>query len=71
MNRPLAMLGTYRSIIQCESLIGVGAEPWRSIAALMLPCYRDSLRVLAQGLSADEQREFERLVVSVHAGEGG
>jgi len=60
------MLGAYTNILRCESAIATGDETWRSIAALMLPCYRNALKVLAQGLSADEQRAFERLVVDVH-----
>ncbi len=66
MNRPLAMLGAYTNILRCESAIATGDETWRAIAALMLPCYRNALKVLAQGLSAEEQRAFERLVVDVH-----
>lgn len=66
MNRPLAMLGAYTNILRCESAIAAGDETWRAIAALMLPCYRNALKVLAQGLSAEEQRTFERLVVDVH-----
>lgn len=57
----------YRNIIRCETVLDAGTDVWRSIAALMLPCYREQLRALAKDLSADEQREFERIVVEVHS----
>ena len=65
------MLGAYESIMRCESAIAEGTDAWRSIAALMLPCYRNQLKVLAEELSADEQREFEGMVLRLHAGSDG
>jgi hypothetical protein len=66
MNRLFSMLVAYRNIIQCEAVLDTGTDVWRSIAALMLPCYREQLKALAKDLSADEQREFERIVVEFH-----
>ncbi len=63
------MLGAYTNILRCESAIATGDETWRAIAALMLPCYRNALKLAVGqwrgelidyrcGLSAQAVRQY-------------